>query len=325
MGGMGGLGSSSSGGLGMQQQQAFGLCKSRTGYVGLKNLGCICYMNSTMQQFFHVERFREGLLAFEVDPEEEKEESLMYQLQSLFAHLQETDKAYYNPKGFCHALKNWEGEPTDVFIQEDASDFLLKFFQEVEGLTQGTPCETVLKEAFGGTYVHELIAEGGKYRARPEAFYFITVPVKNIRTLDEALSAFIAEEVLTDFSWEIEKEGSEEVVKEQLPTVKRISLQSLPRHLFLHLKRFEFDYETMQQIKINDRLEFPEELDMRPYTLEGRREMEKAQAQQQGGNSHHHLCLERGRGRGRRRRGRKKKKQHLHTHLIITSIAWRGW
>ncbi|CAM9948742.1 unnamed protein product, partial [Sphacelaria rigidula] len=24
--------------------------KSRTGYVGLKNMGCICYMNSTLQQ-----------------------------------------------------------------------------------------------------------------------------------------------------------------------------------------------------------------------------------------------------------------------------------
>lgn len=70
-------------------------------YAGLKNLGCICYMNSTLQQFFMIKGFREGILSF-VDPDAEqtgdRDESLMFQLQTLFAHLQETHKGYYNPK-----------------------------------------------------------------------------------------------------------------------------------------------------------------------------------------------------------------------------------
>lgn len=80
------------------------LPKSATGYVGLKNLGCICYMNATMQNFFMVPDFRRGVLNFE-DTEEDKKESLMYQMQRMFAFLQETDKQAYNPKGFCYAFK----------------------------------------------------------------------------------------------------------------------------------------------------------------------------------------------------------------------------
>ena len=74
---------------------------------------------------------------------------------------------------------------------------------------------------------------------------------------------------VVEYTWESKNEAGE-AVKQLLPTVKRLSIKSLPRHLIIHLKRFEFDYETMQQIKINDRFEFPEELDMFPYTLEGR-------------------------------------------------------
>jgi uncharacterized UBP type Zn finger protein len=41
--------------------------KSGTGYVGLKNLGCICYMNSFMQQLFMMPFLRHAITASE-DP-----------------------------------------------------------------------------------------------------------------------------------------------------------------------------------------------------------------------------------------------------------------
>lgn len=34
-----------------------------SGYAGLKNLGCTCYMNAMLQQFYNVPIFRYGLMA----------------------------------------------------------------------------------------------------------------------------------------------------------------------------------------------------------------------------------------------------------------------
>ena len=37
--------------------------KSSTGHVGIKNLGCICYMNSLNQQLFMIPGFRNDILS----------------------------------------------------------------------------------------------------------------------------------------------------------------------------------------------------------------------------------------------------------------------
>jgi hypothetical protein len=39
--------------------------------------------------------------------------------------------------------------------------------------------------------------------------------------------------------------------------------------MIILLRRFEFDLDTMQRLKVNDHYEFPLELDMEPYTQEG--------------------------------------------------------
>jgi len=39
--------------------------KSSTGFVGLKNISCICYMNSIMQQLYMIPAFRKLMLEVE--------------------------------------------------------------------------------------------------------------------------------------------------------------------------------------------------------------------------------------------------------------------
>lgn len=48
--------------------------------------------------------------------------------------------------------------------------------------------------------------------------------------------------------------------------IKRMSIKRLPPQLILVLKRFEFDFDSMAKVKVNDKCEFPFDLDMLPYS-----------------------------------------------------------
>lgn len=43
-------------------------------------------------------------------------------------------------------------------------------------------------------------------------------------------------------------------------------IKHLPNILLVSLRRFEFDFDRMARVKVNDYCEFPMELDMEPYT-----------------------------------------------------------
>ena len=57
-------------------------------HVGLKNAGATCYMNSVLQQLYASPGVAEQLLSIELDAVDE--ESVFYQLQTLFGNLLES-------------------------------------------------------------------------------------------------------------------------------------------------------------------------------------------------------------------------------------------
>ena len=57
---------------------------------------------------------------------------------------------------------------------------------------------------------------------------------------------------------------------------KRTYIKSLSDTVVINLKRFEYDFQTLQRFKINDYCEFPELIDFRPWTKQGIEEKENA-------------------------------------------------
>mgnify|MGYP000724415970 CR=1 FL=1 len=61
----------------------------------------------------------------------------------------------------------------------------------------------------------------------------------------------------------------------KVDTLKRTCIKKLPTTLIIALRRFEFDYDRMIRVKVNDYCEFTMELDMEPYVQEGLARREK--------------------------------------------------
>ncbi|KAI9979899.1 hypothetical protein PInf_027544 [Phytophthora infestans] len=121
--------------------------------------------------------------------------------------------------------------------------------------------EDFMAHCFGGVLVNQILTQQGNLSEREEKFFALSVEVSKKRHLSESLELYVQGETL-------EGENAYFCEREQrkVSATKRVCIKKLPQTLVCHLKRFEFDYDTMEKMKINDYLEFPMEIDMFPYT-----------------------------------------------------------
>ena len=258
--------------------------KAPCGFVGLRNLGATCYMNSLLQQLYHVPEFRARMLKVEVE-DENKSEDLIWQLQLLFGYLQESEKQFYETRSLCQAYKDYDGLPVNTSLQMDVDEYFAQLFDKLESALKGTPQEDLLKDCFGGKMVNQIICkesvrvgdevfdpEDRPFKSeREESFYTIQLEVKQKRTILESLDLYTEGEVL-----EGDNKYFCEQANQRVDAVKRMCITHLPQTLILHLKRFEFDLECMRKHKVNDCCEFPTLLNMYAYTRDGIEAREKA-------------------------------------------------
>lgn len=84
------------------------MCPSIVSSVLLHSQGATCYLNSFLQQLYHIPSFRSGLLAAD-DPSADPSDSVLFQLQVLFGYIQISQKRYCDTRPFCLTLKDYDG------------------------------------------------------------------------------------------------------------------------------------------------------------------------------------------------------------------------
>eukprot|EP00808_Paulinella_micropora_P003067 g72370.t1 len=232
-------------------------------YVGLRNLGCICYMNASTQQLFMIPKLRENILAIDqyIHPDKLKIDNI-FQLQYIMAHLQESEKEYVNPKPWTDIWMDETGkQPINVGRQEDASAYVIKCIDRIGDMIKKTPHEHAFRDVIGGLYEHQLIGKDDCPHSKVssnEEFFTIPVEVKNMKTLTDSLKAFVEGDHIDGYNCED--------CKKKVRVKKRAVVKKLPPTLCITLKRFVLNFETFQTEKLDDKIEFPYVLDMHPYT-----------------------------------------------------------
>ena len=63
----------------------------------------------------------------------------------MYLGLNESEKQSFNPKGFCHAFKDFDGNPTNVYEQMDVDEFYNLLMDRIETQLKGSKNPDIVK------------------------------------------------------------------------------------------------------------------------------------------------------------------------------------
>ncbi|XP_023245457.1 ubiquitin carboxyl-terminal hydrolase 7 [Copidosoma floridanum] len=229
--------------------------KKHTGYVGLKNQGATCYMNSLLQTLYFTNQLRKAVYKMPTESDDSSK-SVALALQRVFHELQFCDK----PVGTKKLTKSFGWETLDSFMQHDVQEFLRVLLDKLESKMKGTCVEGTVPKLFEGKMVSFINCKKINYTSRRvETFYDIQLNIKGKKNIYESFNDYVSSEILDgDNKYDAGEHGLQEAEK-------GVMFSSFPPVLHLHLMRFQYDPITDCSVKFNDRFEFYEKISLGQY------------------------------------------------------------
>ncbi|BAM82574.1 ubiquitin-specific protease [Cyanidioschyzon merolae strain 10D] len=245
--------------------------KRETGFVGLRNQGATCYMNSLLQTLYNIGAFRRAVYELPLPPLEGEAAEMVdrgldsqapasetstgtpltFALQRVFFDLQHEDQCV-TTKELTNAF-GWTD--ADAFTQHDAQELNRLLCDTLEERMKGTPLEGTIARLFQGQAKRFIKCVHVDFESsHDECFYDLSLNVKGCKDLYDSFRKYIEVETLEgDNKYYADGFGLQDA-KMGVQFIK------LPPVLQLHLKRFEYDFNRDMMVKINDRYEFYPEI-----------------------------------------------------------------
>lgn len=232
--------------------------KKYTGFVGLKNQGATCYLNSVLQALYCTNALRKAVFQMPTESDDSAS-SVPLALQRTFFDLQCSEMAVGTEK----LTRSFGWNTWDSFMQHDAQELCRVLLDNMESKMKGTDVESVIPRLFCGKMVSYIRCKNVDYESkREENFYDIQLKVKGNQGVHEAFKEYVQVETLDkDNKYDAGKFGLQDAEK-------GVKFVRFPPVLYLQLMRFQYDFESNTNVKINDRFEFPYELDLSEYLVQ---------------------------------------------------------
>lgn len=255
-------------------------------YRGLVNQAMTCYLNSLLQALFMTPEFRNALYKWEFDGKDEAK-SIPYQLQKLFVNLQTSPKSAVETTDLTRSF-GWDS--AEGWQQHDIQELCRVMFDALEQKFKNTKQADLINRLYEGKMIDYVkCLECNTEKQREDKFLDIPLPVRPFgstvayETIEDALRAFVQPEILDG-----NNQYHCETCNKKCDAHKGLKFTKFPYILTLHLKRFDFDYQTFHRIKLNDKVTFPQSLNLNNFvngtTLNGEK-CPTAAADSTNGNS----------------------------------------
>ena len=227
--------------------------KKETGFVGIKNQGATCYMNSLLQALFHLNYFRRAVYKM---PTEANKLTIPGALQSFFYRLQTSSV----PISTKELTKSFGWDDYESFLQHDVTELNRVLCDTLESKMKGTSVEGTIERLFRARYMNYIKCLKVDFQSnRPEFYYDLSLNVEGCKNIYESFRQYIATEKLEgDNQYAAEGYGKQDAEM-------GIRFESFPTIMSLNLKRFKHDYVHDVIKKVNDRYEFYPVIDLKDF------------------------------------------------------------
>lgn len=257
--------------------------RTYTGYRGLVNQAMTCYLNSLLQALYMTPEFRNALYKwkFDFNANIDETKSIPFQLQKLFLNLQTSPRHSIETTELTRSF-GWDS--SEAWQQHDVQELCRVMFDALEQEFKHTTHVDLINQLYQGKMIDYVkCQECGIEKSREDTFLDIPLPIRPFGStnaygcITEALKGFTQPETL---------DGNNQYFCERCNKKcnahKGLKFSKFPYIMTLHLMRFDFDYNTMYRIKLNDKVVFPLKLNLNSFIANNKNGIDKDETLSEG-------------------------------------------